>query len=222
MRNLLTSDGGYGAVYYPWIEVGVESGNEDTLTLESMFIPPSGAIAGIYARSDNEKGVHKAPANEIIRNVTRLKVNLTNSDQGTLNDVNVNCLRSFPGRGIRVWGARTISTDIDWRYVNVRRLFIYLEESIDESTQWVVFEPNNEQLWARVTQTINNFLTGLWRDGALMGSSPEEAFFVRCDKTTMTPEQIANGELIAVIGVAPTKPAEFVIFKIAQTTIDSK
>ncbi|RLA83721.1 MAG: phage tail sheath family protein [Epsilonproteobacteria bacterium] len=222
LRNLLTSDGGYGAVYYPWIEVGVESGNEDTLTLESMFIPPSGAIAGIYARSDNEKGVHKAPANEIIRNVTRLKVNLTNSDQGTLNDVNVNCLRSFPGRGIRVWGARTISTDIDWRYVNVRRLFIYLEESIDESTQWVVFEPNNEQLWARVTQTINNFLTGLWRDGALMGSSPEEAFFVRCDKTTMTPEQIANGELIAVIGVAPTKPAEFVIFKIAQTTIDSK
>jgi len=128
----------------------------------------------------------------------------------------VNCIRAFPGRGIRVWGARTTSSDPLWKYINVRRLFLFLEESIEESTQWVVFEPNNEKLWARVRQTINQFLTRVWKDGALMGTTPEEAFFVKCDRTTMTQDDLDNGRLIVIIGVAPAKPAEFVIFRIAQ------
>ena len=139
-----------------------------------------------------------------------------------LNPKNINCIRAFQGRGIRVWGARTIAPKgSEWKYINVRRLFLFLEESIDESTQWVVFEPNNEALWARVVQTISNFLLGIWKSGALMGTSPEEAFFVKCDRSTMTQDDIDNGKLIVLIGVAPTKPAEFVIFKIGQWTADS-
>jgi hypothetical protein len=218
-KNTLESDSGYGALYYPWIEISVEKDiANEKVELKSMFVPPSGAIAGIYARSDSERGVHKAPANEVLRGVTRLEFNLTNTEQNRLNPIGVNCLRSFTGRGIRVWGARTISSGSSWRYVNVRRLFIYLEESIDESTQWVVFEPNNERLWARVKQTISNFLTRAWKDGALMGTTPEEAFYVKCDKDTMSPGQIAEGKLIVEIGVAAAKPAEFVIFRIAQWT----
>lgn len=205
-KGHLTSEKGYGALYFPWI------------TVLGRNTPPSGAIAGIYARSDNERGVHKAPANEVLRNVTKLELNLTDNDQGPLNKEGINCLRSFSGRGIRVWGARTLASDVTWQYINVRRLFIYLEKSIDEATQWVVFEPNNEQLWARVTQTISNFLTNVWRDGALMGTSPKEAFFVQCGRETMTQDDIDNGKLIVKIGVSPTKPAEFVIFEIAQWT----
>ncbi len=219
-KNTLSSEGGYGAFYYPWIEMGVEQEDATTLKIstEPMLVPPSGAIAGVYARSDNERGVHKAPANEIVRGVTALEKNLTAADQGPLNVAGVNCIRSFTGRGIRVWGARTISSDASWKYVNVRRLFLYLEESIDEATQWVVFEPNSEKLWARVKQTITNFLMQVWKDGALMGASPEEAFFVKCDRNTMTQNDLDNGRLIVEIGVAPVKPAEFVIFKIAQWT----
>lgn len=216
----LVSDKGIGALYYPWIKTAVEQKDSNgKITLEQMLIPPSGAVAGIYARSDSERGVHKAPANEIVRGVLQLERSITKADQDILNPLNINCIRAFQGRGIRVWGARTIAEKgSEWKYVNVRRLFLFLEESIDESTQWVVFEPNNEQLWARVTQTINNFLLGVWKSGALMGTSPEEAFFVKCDRTTMTQDDIDNGRLIVVIGVAPTKPAEFVIFRIAQWT----
>ncbi len=216
-NGLMSSDKGVGALYYPWIRMSASK----TLW-EKRFIPPSGAVAGVYARSDSQRGVHKAPANEVLRGVVELERAITNNDQGPLNDENINCIRAFKGRGIRIWGARTIAPKgSSWKYINVRRLFLYIEESIDESTQWVVFEPNNEQLWARVTQTINNFLLGVWKSGALMGTNPKEAFFVKCDRTTMTEGDINNGRLIAIIGIAPTKPAEFVIFQITQWTANS-
>ena len=200
----------YAAFYYPWIKV------YDPITKGPKAIPPGGHIAGIYARSDTQRGVHKAPANEVVSGASDVEFNITKGDQDILNPRGVNCIRPFIGRGIRVWGARTMSSDSLWKYVNVRRLFIYVEESIEEGTQWVVFEPNDEKLWARVRQTITAFLTRVWRDGALMGSKPEEAFFVKCDRSTMTQDDIDNGRLICVIGIAPVKPAEFVIFRIAQ------
>jgi phage tail sheath protein FI len=166
--------------------------------------------------------VHKAPANEIVRGALELKVAITKGEQDILNPKGINCIRAFPGRGIRVWGARTTASDNLWKYVNVRRLFLYLEESIDEGTQWVVFEPHDEKLWARVRQSVSEFLTRVWRDGALMGKTPEEAFFVKCDRTTMTQNDIDTGKLICIIGVAPVKPAEFVIFRIAQWTAGAK
>ena len=204
------TDSKYAAFYYPWIQV------MDPITSSSKLIPPGGHIAGIYARSDTERGVHKAPANEIIRGVMKLQFPLTKGDQDILNPRGVNCIRAFRGRGIRVWGARTISSDPTWKYINVRRLFLYIEESIEEGTQWVVFEPNGQRLWARVKQTITDFLFRVWKDGALMGTTPDEAFFVKCDETTMTQDDIDNGRLIILIGIAPVKPAEFVIFRIAQ------
>jgi len=166
--------------------------------------------------SDAERGVHKAPANETVRGAAALEFQITKGEQDVLNPRGVNVIRAFPGRGIRIWGARTLSSDALWKYINVRRLFIYLEESIDEGTQWVVFEPNNEKLWVRVIATVTAFLTRVWRDGALMGTTPEEAFIVKCDRTTMTQNDIDNGRLICIIGVAPVKPAEFVTFRIAQ------
>lgn len=213
-RNLYDSK--YAALYYPWIRVF------DPKSQVRINVPPSGHICGIYARSDTERGVHKAPANEKINGVLGLeKINntarvITKGQQEILNPKGINCIRPFPGRGIRVWGARTISSDSPWKYINVRRLFLYIEESIEEGTQWVVFEPNNEKLWARVRATITQFLTAVWRDGALMGTKPEEAFFVKCDRSTMTQDDIDNGRLICIIGIAPVKPAEFVIFRIAQ------
>ena len=200
----------YAAYYYPWLKV------IDPETGLKKLVPPGGHVAGIYARSDVERGVHKAPANEVVRGVVETQFPVSKTDQDILNPRGVNCIRAFPGRGIRVWGARTISSDPSWKYINVRRLFLYLEESIDEGTQWVVFEPNDEKLWAKVKQTASNFLTRVWKDGALMGTTPDEAFFVKCDRTTMTQDDIDNGRLIIVIGVAPVKPAEFVIFRIAQ------
>jgi len=213
-RNLF--DTSYAALYYPWVYAF------DPLTKEYINIPPSGYVCGIYARTDVERGVHKAPANEKINGVVNLeKLNgrfrvVNKGTQEILNPIGVNCIRAFPGRGIRVWGARTISSNTLWKYINVRRLFLYIEESIEEATQWVVFEPNNEKLWARVRASITEFLTRVWKDGALMGTKAEEAFFVKCDRTTMTQDDIDNGRLICVIGVAPVKPAEFVIFRIAQ------
>lgn len=202
----------YAAYYYPWVTVThPETGNEVT-------VPPGGHVAGIYARTDAEHGVHKAPANEVLNGVLSLAVNITRDDQKTLNPKGVNCIRSFQGRGIRLWGARTTSSDPSWKYVNVRRLFMYVEESLQEGTQWVVFEPNNADLWARVRQTVSNFLTGLWEDGALMGATPAEAFYVKCDRSTMTQNDIDNGRLICEVGIAPTKPAEFVVFRISQWT----
>jgi phage tail sheath protein FI len=200
----------YGAIYYPWIIV------YDPIAGGQKLIPPGGHIAGIYARSDNERGVHKAPANEYVKGAKDLEFNITKGEQDFLNPRGINVIRNFPGRGILVWGARTAIIDPLWKYINVRRLFIWVEESIEEGTQWVVFEPNNEKLWARVKATITQFLTGVWRDGALMGIKPEEAFFVKCDRSTMTQDDIDNGRLICIIGIAPTKPAEFVIFRITQ------
>ena len=203
-------DSKYAAFYYPWIKV------MDPLTNSPKLIPPGGHLVGVYARSDTERGVHKAPANEIVRGAVGLQFPLTKREQDVLNPKGVNCIRAFRGRGIRVWGARTISSDPIWKYVNVRRLFLYIEESIEEGTQWVVFEPNDQRLWARVKQTVTDFLTRVWKDGALMGTTPDAAFFVKCDETTMTPDDIDNGRLIILIGIAPVKPAEFVIFRIAQ------
>lgn len=200
----------YAAFYFPWIKVFNPLTNQDTR------IPPSGHIAGIYAKTDIERGVFKAPANEVVVGARSVEFQLTKQDQDTLNPRGVNCIRVFPARGIRVWGARTASTNTLWKYISVRRYFLYLGESIDEGTQWVVFEPNDEKLWARVKQTITQFLITEWRSGALMGLKPEEAFFVKVDRTTMTQADIDNGRLICIIGVAVVKPAEFVIFRLAQ------
>ena len=202
----------YAAIYYPWIEV------RDPSVRRNVWVAPSAHMAGIYARVDVERGVHKAPANEVIRGITRIAQDVTKREQDMLNPRGINALRAFPNRGNRVWGARVLTSDSSWRYIPVRRLFIFVEESIDEGTQWVVFEPNDEPLWARVRQSISNFLISVWRSGALEGSKPDEAFFVKCDRTTMTQDDIDNGRLICLIGIAPVKPAEFVIFRIQQKT----
>ena len=205
-------DSTYAAMYHPWLEM------YDAGSKRSAYFPPSGAMAGIYARTDIERGVHKAPANEVVRGCTGLSCAYNEGEQDILNPIGVNLIRSFTGRGIRVWGARTISSNGLWKYLNVRRLFIYVEESIKANTNWVVFEPNSTTLWNRVTRTIETFLATCWRDGALAGSSPSEAFFVECGPTTMTQDDIDNGRLICQIGIAPVKPAEFVIFRITQKT----
>jgi phage tail sheath protein FI len=201
-------DSKYGAYYFPWIQVyDPEKGN--------IFVPPSGHIAGVYSRVDNERGVHKAPANEIVRGALGLKYNVSKGEQDLLNPKGINAIRLMNG-GIRIWGARTLSSDPSWKYINVRRLFIMVETSIERATQWVVFEPNDHRLWKRVTRTISSFLTLLWRNGALMGTSPEQAFFVKCDEETNPAEVVDAGQLVVEIGLAPVKPAEFVIFRIGQ------
>jgi uncharacterized protein len=201
-------DSKYGAYYFPWIQVyDPEKGN--------IFVPPSGHIAGVYSRVDNERGVHKAPANEIVRGALGLKYNVSKGEQDLLNPKGINAIRLMNG-GIRIWGARTLSSDPSWKYINVRRLFIMVETSIERATQWVVFEPNDHRLWKRVTRTISSFLTLLWRNGALMGTSPEQAFFVKCDAETNPAEVVDAGQLVVEIGLAPVKPAEFVIFRIGQ------
>ncbi len=202
-------DSKYGAYYFPWIEVyDPYQGN--------VFQPPSGYMCGVYARVDGERGVHKAPANEIVRGALGLRYNITKGEQDILNPKGINCIRTFPNRGIRVWGARTISSDASWRYINVRRLFNMVEQSIELGTQWAVFEPNDQRLWKRITRDISAFLMRLWRQGALFGATPEEAFFVKCDAETNPPEVIDAGQLICEIGMCPVKPAEFVIFRIGQ------
>ncbi len=203
-------DSKYATLYWPWIKVF------DPISGQGMHVPPSGHMAGIWARTDDTRGVHKAPANEIVRGALSLELQITKGEHDQLNPVGINCIRSFPGRGIRVWGARTLSSDPAWRYLNVRRLFNYIEESILEGTQWVVFEPNDLNLWQRVKRTINAFLARVWLDGALFGATPGEAFWVKCDGENNTSETIDAGQLIVEIGIAPVKPAEFVIFRIAQ------
>ena len=173
-------------------------------------------MAGIWARSDDTRGVHKAPANEVIRGAVDLELVITKGEHDQLNPQGINVLRAFPGRGIRVWGARTLSSDPAWRYINVRRLFNFIEGSILGGTQWVVFEPNDLALWERVKRTINSFLVRVWRDGALFGATPQEAFYVKCDSETNPAEVIDAGQLVVEIGIAPVKPAEFVVFRIAQ------
>lgn len=209
-------DSSYAAMYHPWLQMF------DPLANKSGYFPPSGAMAGIYARTDANVGVHKAPANEIVRGCTGLSCSYNEGEQDILNPKGVNLIRAFTGRGIRVWGARTISSNGLWKYVNVRRLFIFVEQSIKANTSWVVFEPNSEVLWARVRRTVEMFLATVWRDGALVGASPEEAFFVEIGSTTMTQDDIDNGRLICNIGIAPVKPAEFVIFRITQHTANQE
>ncbi|MCM1180671.1 MAG: phage tail sheath subtilisin-like domain-containing protein [Clostridium sp.] len=209
-------DSNYAALYHPWLQVF------DPLDKRNIVIPPSGSVIGIYARSDNERGVHKAPANEVVRACVGLECNFNKGEQDILNPKGVNLIRAFPGMGIRVWGARTASSDGSWKYINVRRLFIFIEESIKANTNWAVFEPNDETLWVRIKRTIEVFLTGMWRNGSLAGTSTDEAFFVNVDRTTMSQDDIDNGRLICVIGVAPVKPAEFVIFRITQKTGDAQ
>lgn len=203
-------DTSYGAIYHPWIQCF------DAGLKVSSYFPPSGAMAGIYARTDNTRGVHKAPANEVVRNCTGLSVNYNETEQGKVNPKGVNLIRALPGQGIRVWGARTMSSDSSWKYINVRRLFIYVEESIRTNTNWAVFEPNDANLWMRVESSVHMFLNTLWRSGAIVGSSEDEAFFINIDPSTMTQDDILNGRLICVIGIAPVRPAEFVIFRITQ------
>ncbi len=209
--NVAGYDSKYSALYYPWIKVADPLGETD-----SILVPPSGHMAGIWARNDNERGVHKAPANEIVRGALGLEMQLSRNEQDTLNPIGVNCIRAFPGRGIRVWGARTLSSDPAWRYLNVRRLFNFVEKSIDGGTQWVVFEPNDMDLWERVKRNITAFLTRVWSDGALFGATPAEAFFVKCDAELNTEDVRDAGQLLVEIGIAPVKPAEFVIFRISQ------
>ncbi|MGB2817495.1 MAG: phage tail sheath C-terminal domain-containing protein [Burkholderiaceae bacterium] len=207
------ADSTRAALYHPWIEVADPSGAP-----QRRQVPPGGCIAGIYARTDSQRGVHKAPANEIVVGALGLTAAIGQATDDALNLRHVNVIRSLAGRGIRVMGARTLSSDAEWKYVNVRRLLIYLERSIDEGTQWVVFEPNSCPLWTKAVNAIERFLLECWRSGALQGRKPEEAFFVRCDETTMTQDDIANGRLICLIGVAPIKPAEFLIFRVGQRT----
>jgi len=216
-------DTSHAALYYPWIEIVDPTARPEPGAPPAVLeLPPSGFAAGIYARSDIARGVHKAPANEVVYGVKRFTQNVTFDRQSVLNPEGINALRFFEGRANRVWGARTMSSDPEWKYVNVRRLFLFLEHSIDRSTQWAVFEPNNERLWANIRQSVEDFLVTVWRTGALMGTKPEEAFFVRCDRTTMTQNDLDNGRMICLIGVAPTYPAEFVIFRIGQWTADSQ
>jgi phage tail sheath protein FI len=206
------SDKGYGAYYFPWIKI-----LDPFSAKELVNVPPSGHIAGIYARTDATRGVHKAPANETVRGALDLTYKVTRAEQGELNRLGVNCIRQFATQGIRVWGARTIGSTPEWKYVNVRRLFNQIEESIANGTRWVVFEPNDRSLWKSIRRDITAFLMLQWRQGALMGATPEEAFFVQCDEETNPPEVIDAGMVVTVIGIAPVKPAEFVIFRIGQS-----
>jgi phage tail sheath protein FI len=212
-------DSSYAGIYYPWVDIADPRAGQDGRLLR---VPPSGSVAGIYARTDVKRGVWKAPANEPVTGALDLEFHVNKGVQDVLNPRAVNCLRFFEEGGFRVWGARTLSADPEWKYINVRRLFLFLEHSIDHGTQWVVFEPNNERTWQNVRATIESFLYNVWNQGALMGTKPEEAFFVRCDRTTMTQNDLDNGRLVCLIGVAPAYPAEFVIFRIGQWTADSK
>jgi phage tail sheath protein FI len=214
MRGQLDST--YGALYYPWVRV------LDPLSQQEIYAPPSGFVAGIYARNDVNRAVYKAPANEVVNLALGFERFLNKSQQEVLNPEGINCFRFFEGRGMRLWGARTISSDPEWKYVNLRRYFAYLERSIDKGTQWAVFEPNGEQLWANVRRTVEDFLLNEWQNGALLGDKPEKAYFVKCDRSTMSQNDLDNGRLICLVGVAPLRPAEFVIFRIGQWTSDRK
>lgn len=203
-------DSKFAALYWPWIEVSDPLGNQP------LTIPPSGHVAGVWCRSDATRGVHKAPANEVTRGASGVAFQVTQAEQGSLNKAGINCIRAFPGRGIRIWGARTLSSDPAWRYINVRRLFNYVSESIMQGTQWSVFEPNDQKLWIQLRIAASTFLTRTWREGALFGSSPDQAFFVKCDDETNPPDVVEAGQVVCDIGIAPVKPAEFVIFRLSQ------
>jgi uncharacterized protein len=209
-------DSTYAALYYPWVRI------VDPVTNKEIELPPSGFVAGIYARNDINRAVYKAPANEVVNLAIGFEKLLNKGQQDVLNPEGINCFRFFEGRGYRLWGARTVSSDPEWKYVNLRRYFAYLERSIDKGTQWAVFEPNGELLWGNVRRTIEDFLLNEWHSGALLGDKPEKAYFVKCDRSTMTQNDLDNGRLVCLIGVAPLRPAEFVIFRIGQWTADRK
>jgi hypothetical protein len=215
-------DSTYAALYYPWVRVAnpLASANNSQIPQE-INLPPSGFVTGIYARSDVNHGVFKAPANEVVLGAIRFERDVSFGEQGVLNPLGVNCLRSLPNRGSRVWGARTVSSDPDWKYISVRRYMVYLEASIDHGTQWAVFENNGPQLWGSVKQAVDSFLFSEWRSGALLGDNPHQAYFVKCDRSTMTQNDLDNGRMVCLIGVAVVKPAEFVIFRIGQKTADA-
>jgi phage tail sheath protein FI len=211
-RQYVNFDSSYAAMYYPWIRIADLSGSGSATKL----VPPSGHMVGIYNRTDANRGVHKAPANDVILGAVDLEISLSKGEQDVLNPLGVNCIRSFPARGIRVWGARTLSSNGAWRYVCVRRLFIMVEASMDVGLNWVVFEPNDQTLWAKVTRDVTSFLRVVWLGGALFGNTPDEAFYVKCDEE-LNPVEIRDlGQLIIEVGLAPVKPAEFVIFRISQ------
>jgi phage tail sheath protein FI len=215
-------DSSYAALYAPWITVPNPLARAGTSIAAQVSVPPSGYIAGIYARSDEQNGVAKAPANEVVLDALGFERNITFGEQQVLNPLGINCLRYFPDRGYRVWGARTASSDSEFMYVNVRRYLIYLEHSIDNSSQWAVFENNGPALWARVHDSVDSFLYSEFQQGNLLGTSPAEAYFVRVDRTTMTQNDLDNGRMICLIGVALLKPAEFVIFRIGQFTASAR
>lgn len=203
----------FAALYYPWIKVpNPRNGGRPIL------IPPSGHMLGVWCRTDETRGVYKAPANDTPRGVLGLAYETNLREQELLNPLGINCIRSFPNRGIRIWGARTLvePDNVQWRYISVRRLMSYIEKSVELGTQWVVFEPNDQDLWARVTRTVSNFLERLWRDGALFGGSAAEAFYVKCDATINTHETMMLGRLFIEVGVCPVRPAEFVVFRFSQ------
>jgi phage tail sheath protein FI len=209
-------DSSYAALYYPWVRV------MDPVTGTERNMPPSGFVAGIYARNDINRAVYKAPANEVVISAIGFETLLNKSQQDVLNPEGINCFRFFEGRGFRLWGARTVSSDPEWKYVNLRRYFAYLEHSIDRGTQWAVFEPNGDALWANVKRTVEDFLLNEWQMGALLGEKPERAFFVKCDRSTMSQNDLDNGRMVCLVGVAPLRPAEYVIFRIGQWTADRK
>ena len=204
-------DSSFAALYYPWIYI------KDDVTDKLCLIPMGGHVAGIYARTDIEDGVHKAPANKVVHSALGLETTLKPYQQNSLNLQGINSIHNFLGRGLILWGARTLSSDPTKKYVNVCRLLIYLEQSIKKGTAWVTFEPNNEATWTNIKSTIENFLTQAWESGMLLGAKTQEAFFVNCDKTTMNQNDINNGRINVVIGVAPVKAAEFIIFRVNQT-----
>jgi len=208
--NTAGYDSKFATMYWPWIKT------LDPATGKNTYMPPSGHMAGIWARNDDTRGVHKAPANEVVRGAIDLQIVITRAEHDFLNPVGLNVIRSFPGKGIRVWGARTMSSDPLWRYVNVRRLFNYLEKSILNGTDWVVFEPNDFMLWGRIKRAIASFLVLEYRKGALFGRSAGDAFWVKCDDETNPAEAIDAGQVVCEIGIAPVKPAEFVIFRLSQ------
>jgi len=209
-KNVTNSS--YAAVYYPWIV------DDDPLTGNPITLPPSGAVAGIYAQTDVTRGVHKAPAgvgNGYVRSATGIQKIITKAENDILYQNKINVIRKYP-EGILVWGARTLSAEPAWRYINVRRLFIFLEQSIERGLQWAVFEPNNFPLWKSIKRNVSAFLRVQWEEGKLVGNTEDKAFFVRCDEVTNTPDTVNVGQVIAEIGVAPSKPAEFVVFRFKQ------
>jgi uncharacterized protein len=209
-RDVAGYDSKFAALYHPWLEI------MDPLTRRPMMVPPSGHMAGVWARVDATRGVHKAPANEMILGANGLAFQVTKAEQGELNRNGINCIRTFPNRAAVCWGARTLSSEPEWRYINVRRIFNYVSDSIMQGTQWAVFEPNDERLWTALTISISNFLNRVWRSGALFGTSASEAYFVKCNSETNPPEVIEAGQVVCEIGIAPVKPAEFVIFRLSQ------